>query len=65
MKTQNTNKLEFIKRDLLELNDSQLLDVNGGSTPTTLLCSIIIVSIITTIPGDQGPTGDVIFEDGF
>ncbi|WP_452599164.1 class I lanthipeptide [Pontimicrobium sp. MEBiC01747] len=64
MKTQK-RKLEFNKSDVLELNNSQMLDVNGGTSPTTIACSIIISIIITTIPGDQGPTGDDIFENDF
>ncbi len=48
MKTPNTNKLGFAKKDLVELNSSQLNDVNGGSTP---LCSgsvIISLTLMTT-----------------
>ena len=36
MKTQSTNKLAFAKNALVELNNNQLHDINGGSTP---LCS--------------------------
>ncbi|MBN9283346.1 MULTISPECIES: class IIb bacteriocin, lactobin A/cerein 7B family [Flavobacterium] len=44
MKTVNTNnKLAFAKNSLVELNDNQLNDVNGGGTP------VIIVSIIITV----------------
>jgi len=64
MKTQK-QKLEFHKNDVLELNDNQMLDVNGGTSPTHIICSIVLSIIITTIPGDQGPTGDEIFENDF
>ena len=44
MKTVNTNsKLAFAKNSLVELNDNQLNDVNGGGTP------VIIVSIMITV----------------
>ncbi|WP_452603082.1 hypothetical protein [Pontimicrobium sp. MEBiC06410] len=64
MKT-SKQKLNFTKHDVVELNNSQMLSVNGGTSPTTIACSIIISIIITTIPGDQGPTGDDIFENDF
>jgi len=34
MKTQN-NKLSFNTNTMVELNNEVLLDINGGSTPTT------------------------------
>ncbi|UUC46198.1 class IIb bacteriocin, lactobin A/cerein 7B family [Flavobacterium cerinum] len=40
MKTQNANKLGFNKNTLVELNDNQLQDVNGGS----LLISIAVAA---------------------
>lgn len=44
------NKLVFNKSAVVELNDSQLLDVNGGTsslaTVSTLPC-IIAVSVVT------------------
>ena len=69
MKTISDNKLDFKTKSIVELNDPQLLDIKGGTTPSTYWCSAVLVSIITTLGGDQGPgnqgTGDVIFEDGF
>ncbi|WP_290701563.1 class I lanthipeptide [Lacinutrix sp.] len=41
MKTQNTNLL-FNKSSLVELNNAQLQDVNGGSTPTWITIGITI-----------------------
>ncbi|WP_290701561.1 class I lanthipeptide [Lacinutrix sp.] len=41
MKKQNRN-LSFNKSSLIELNDGQLQDVNGGSTPTTITIGITI-----------------------
>ena len=39
MKTQNTNKLQFSKTGLVDLNKSQLLNVNGGGdTRPCFLC---------------------------
>jgi len=46
MKTQNVNsKLKFDKNSLVELNDNQLKDVNGGSSP---FCTGIIVRLFLT-----------------
>ncbi|WP_044401219.1 class I lanthipeptide [Lacinutrix sp. Hel_I_90] len=47
MKTQKKNKLDFRKHSLVELNDFQLKEVNGGSTAgcmsiTTLVCVAIV-----------------------
>ena len=39
MKTQN-NKLAFNKSSVTELNDAQLLEVDGGTTPVWLGISI-------------------------
>ncbi|WP_290701569.1 class I lanthipeptide [Lacinutrix sp.] len=44
MKTQNTN-LSFDKNSLIELNDSQLDDVKGG---TTIVCSNCFTITIRT-----------------
>lgn len=33
MKTQTINELRFRKETIIELNEVQLLDVNGGTTP--------------------------------
>jgi len=41
MKTTNTNKLGFTKSSLVELNDSQMRDVNGGTSPFLFPSSII------------------------
>ena len=38
MKTQNTT-LEFTKHSVIELNHNDLLDINGGSTPTAAAAS--------------------------
>jgi len=45
MKTPNTNKLGFAKNSLVELNDNQLQDINGGLTPTLSLVVSITVAI--------------------
>ena len=43
MKTQNVNnKLRFDKNSLVELNEEQLTDVNGGTTP---VCVGIIIGL--------------------
>ena len=42
MKKQNRNKLEFSKTALVELNDSELNGVNGGSTPS---CVAVYISL--------------------
>ena len=43
MKTQNVNnKLRFDKNSLIELNEEQLTDVNGGTTP---VCVGIIIGL--------------------
>ncbi len=33
MKTKDQSKLAFAKKDLVELNDNQLYDVQGGTSP--------------------------------
>jgi len=53
MKTQN-NKLDFKKRSLIELNDNQMLDVQGGSTPA------IIVSANVSSAGCAGVSAAVV-----
>lgn len=40
MKNQNVNKLVFAKTALVELNDSELKGVNGGSTPGCFAVSL-------------------------
>ncbi|WP_417291546.1 class IIb bacteriocin, lactobin A/cerein 7B family [Corallibacter sp.] len=47
MKTQN-NKLAFNKSSVTELNDSQLLEVDGGTTPVCVGV-IIGLSIYTAV----------------
>lgn len=43
MKTQNVHsKLKFDKNSLVELNDNQLQEVNGGTLTVTLIIPIII-----------------------
>ncbi|RLJ63307.1 lactobin A/cerein 7B family class IIb bacteriocin [Lacinutrix venerupis] len=44
MKTQNTN-LAFNKNSVTELNDNQLQDVNGGTSP---VCVGVIISLLVT-----------------
>ncbi|RLJ63310.1 lactobin A/cerein 7B family class IIb bacteriocin [Lacinutrix venerupis] len=44
MKTQNTS-LAFNKSSVTELNDNQLQDVNGGTSP---VCTGIIISLLIT-----------------
>ncbi|WP_082041738.1 class IIb bacteriocin, lactobin A/cerein 7B family [Lacinutrix sp. Hel_I_90] len=44
MKTQNKN-LAFNKSAVVDLNDNQLMDVNGGTSP---LCVGIIISLLIT-----------------
>ncbi len=34
MKTQAQNKLDFAKNSIVELNNSQLLNINGGTAST-------------------------------
>ena len=49
MKTQNlNNKLNFNKSVIVELNDDQLTDVNGGSSPvcTAYFVTGVIVGIL-------------------
>jgi natural product precursor len=43
MKTQNT-KLTFSKKNIVELNNTQLLDVKGGSTSA---CWVLITILLT------------------
>ncbi len=51
MKTVNTNSgLAFAKNSLVELNDNQLNDVNGGSTP---FCTGVIVGLTIAMLIDQ------------
>ncbi len=40
MKTQNANKLAFAKNDLVELNNSQMIDVKGGTSPLILTTTV-------------------------
>ena len=53
MKKQNTNnKLAFNKAAVTELNNFQIMNVNGGSTPTTVssgACLIAIASIAVAV----------------
>ncbi len=50
MKTQNANKLAFAKSSLVELNDNQLNDVNGGTTP---VCVGVIIGLTMSIAIDK------------
>ena len=53
MKTQNVNnKLKFDKHSLTELNDSNINNIEGGSSPTITVPIVsfsIIYSIIKTV----------------
>jgi len=57
MKTQTLNKLDLKKRSLVELNDSELNDVNGGH-PTLIIFSfyagVSVGVIISAITRDNG-----------
>jgi hypothetical protein len=47
MKKQNpNNKLAFNKVAVTELNDTQMYDVDGGTTP---LCTVVITITITIV----------------
>ncbi len=48
MKTQAKHKLDFTKSSVLELNDFQLKEVNGGSTLVSIPISIVVSIIVTT-----------------
>lgn len=61
MKTQN-KKLDFKKNSLVELNDSQLKGVNGGSS---WVCSIIVVVSLLSPPAAGSSLEDSIFENDF
>lgn len=58
MKTQN-NKLVFNKSVIVELQNTDLFNINGGSTivggPTCTGCNCINVSIIVGNPDKTGP----------
>ncbi|WP_452596809.1 class IIb bacteriocin, lactobin A/cerein 7B family, partial [Pontimicrobium sp. MEBiC01747] len=41
MKTQKANRLDFTKNSVVELNEVELLDVDGGTSP---LCVIAVAS---------------------
>lgn len=55
MKTQTQNKLAFRKSSVAELNNSQMQDVNGGSTPTTTTSAasttgcLVVLSIVAIV----------------
>jgi hypothetical protein len=48
MKTQN-NKLDFRKNSVVELNDTQLEDINGGSTPACYGLSLAVGWMVSRI----------------
>ncbi len=50
MKTQNANKLTFTKNALVELNDNQMVDVQGGTTP---VCVGVIIGLTMSIAIDK------------
>ncbi|WP_343696372.1 class I lanthipeptide [Flavobacterium sp.] len=50
MKNQNTNKLAFNKVAVIELNDKQMHDVDGGTSP---LCIGVIIGLTITIASDN------------
>jgi len=49
MKTQTLNKLELKKRSLVELNDNQLNDVNGGHPTVTTLIGTTSTTMVTLV----------------
>jgi lactobin A/cerein 7B family class IIb bacteriocin len=50
MKKQNlNNKLAFNKAAVVELNDNQLQNVNGGSTPTTVSSFYCVAAIVGAV----------------
>ncbi|WP_166921615.1 class I lanthipeptide [Flavobacterium poyangense] len=50
MKKQNaTNKLAFNKVAVVELNDNQMNDVDGGTTP---VCTVVVSYLVATILAD-------------
>jgi hypothetical protein len=50
MKKQNqNNKLAFNKAAVAELNDNQMHDVDGGTTP---VCLPITIIVLTLLPSD-------------
>ncbi len=51
MKTQNANKLAFTKNALVELNNSQMIDVKGGTSPFILTTTTTVLTY--TILNDQ------------
>lgn len=56
MKTLNSNKLDFIKNTIVELNDEKMQDVKGGiPTITTYICTVAysISIIIATRQAEQ------------
>jgi hypothetical protein len=52
MKTTHHNKLAFAKNDLVELNNSQMIDVKGGTSPL-ILTTLFTVTSTTTLLADQ------------
>jgi len=44
MKTTHNSKLAFTKTALVELNDNQLQDINGGSITVTLIVTVSILA---------------------
>ncbi len=55
MKTLAENKLAFRKSSVTELNNSQMQDVNGGSTPGTTTAAasttgcLVVLSIVAIV----------------
>ena len=46
MKTQKVNKLDFTKSSIVELNEGQLLDVDGGTTPVCVMAAASSVNCV-------------------
>lgn len=42
MKTQTINELRFRKETIIELNEVQLQDVNGGTTPVCAAGAVVV-----------------------
>jgi len=56
MKTQ-LNTLTFSKKCIVDLNDSQLKDINGGGTPLFSI-SLAVLAIIDGCSDDEDPCAD-------
>ncbi|WP_044401236.1 class I lanthipeptide [Lacinutrix sp. Hel_I_90] len=46
MKKQESNKLDFTKKSIIELNEGQLMEIDGGTSP---ICIIAIASSVKCV----------------